>query len=148
MTNQACFDSLSLDLPFMDEAHEQLVRLLTIVDEADDAHLPAAWRDLVECTAQGFASEDRWMNDTCYATRKDHQIQHRVVLEVMRDGVTQAEEGRLLHVRQMAWQLRDWYHKHVQTMDAALALHLRGKRFDPANGGSGPRRSVVAPVRA
>ena len=148
MTDPDRFDPLSLDLPFMDEAHEQLMRLLAIVDEADDLHLAAAWRDLVQFTAQEFACEDRWMNDTGYATRKDHQIQHRVVLEVMRDSITQAAQGRLLHVRQMAWQLRDWYHKHVQTMDAALALHLRGRRFDPANGGSGPRRSSVAAARA
>ncbi|MEJ8812180.1 hemerythrin [Variovorax ureilyticus] len=148
MTDPLRFDSLCLDLPFMDEAHEQLMRLLAIVEEADDAHLPAAWRDLVECIAQGFAREDRWMNDTGYASRRDHQVQHRVVLEVLRDGITQVAEGRLLHVRQMAWQLRDWYRKHVQTMDAALALHLRGRRFDPANGGSGPSRSSVASARA
>ena len=47
--------------------------------------------------------------------------------------LVQADEGQLLQVRQMAWQFRDWYHKHVQSMDAALALHLRGARFEPAN---------------
>ncbi|MBO9514069.1 MAG: hemerythrin [Variovorax sp.] len=138
------FDPLSLDLPFMDEAHDELMRLLAIIDGTDDAHLPAAWRDLVECAALRFAHEDQWMDATGYATRRDHQIQHRVVLEVMREALAQASAGPAAHVRQMAWQFRDWYHKHVQTLDAALALHLRGRRFDPANGTLGPRRDSTA----
>ena len=73
------------------------------------------------------------MRSTGHASRKDHAIQHRLVLEVMREGALQSGEGRLLQVREMARQLRGWYEKHVQTMDAALALHLRSARFEPAH---------------
>jgi hemerythrin-like metal-binding protein len=121
-----------LDLPFMDQARKEFIALLDLVDEADNTQLPSAWRNLVECAAEHFAREDIWMRTTGYASHKDHAIQHRVVLSVMREGVLQAEEGRLLQVRDMARQLRDWYAKHVQTMDAALALHLRSARFVPA----------------
>lgn len=136
--------ALSLDLPFMDQAHEQFTALLKRVDEAGDAELPAAWRQVVALAAASFACEDQWMQSTGFSSRKDHTLQHRVVLEVMREGIVQADEGQRLQVRQMAWQFRDWYHKHVQTMDAALALHLRGVRFDPANGPAQPARSEVA----
>ena len=125
--------ALSLNLPFMDRVREEFIVLLTEVDEADDARLPSAWRDLVECAAENFAQEDAWMRATGHASRKDHAIQHRVVLEVMREGALQSGEGRLLQVREMASQLRGWYEKHVQTMDAALALHLRSARFEPAH---------------
>ncbi len=124
---------LALDLPFMDQARKQFFGLLALVDEADNAQLQSSWRNLVECAAENFAREDIWMRTTGYASRKAHAIQHRVVLEVMREGALQAEEGRLLQVREMAQQLRDWYVKHVQAMDAALAFHLRSVRFDPAN---------------
>lgn len=124
--------ALSLDLPFMDQACKEFFGLLALVDQADNAQLPSAWRDLVDCAAKNFAREDIWMRTTGHASRKEHAIQHRVVLSVMREGALQAEEGRLLQVREMAHQLRDWYVKHVQTMDAALALHLRGARFEPA----------------
>jgi hemerythrin-like metal-binding protein len=136
--------ALSLDLPFMDQAHEQFTALLKCADDADDAQLPAAWRAVVELTAENFAHEDEWMQSTRFSSRKDHTLQHRVVLEVMREGIAQADQGRLLEVRQMAWQFRDWYHKHVQTMDAALALHLRGMRFEPANGVDEPSGVVAA----
>jgi hemerythrin len=117
----------------MDRAREEFIGLLTLVDKADNGRLPSAWRDLVDCAAENFAREDVWMRASGHASQKDHTLQHRVVLEVMREGALQAGEGRLLQVREMARQLRDWYEKHVQTMDAALAHHLRGARFDPAN---------------
>ena len=34
----------------------------------------------------------------------------------------------------MASELADWFPKHAQTMDAALALHLRGIEFDFVTG--------------
>lgn len=132
MADLDCSGALSLDLPFMDRAREEFIRLLARVDEADNARLPSAWNELVEYAAESFAREDVWMRATGHASRNDHAIQHRVVLSVMREGALQAGEGRLLQVREMARQLRDWYVKHVQTMDAALALHLRGARFEPA----------------
>jgi len=116
---------------------------LAIADEADDACLPAAWRDLVARAAETFAQEDLWMQSTGFSSRKGHMLQHRVVLEVMREGIVQADEGCLLQVRQMLWQLRDWFGKHVQTADAALALHLRGARFDPSNASAGPTCSAT-----
>ena len=133
--------ALRLGLPFMDRACEAFTELLARVDDADDARLQAAWRDLVDFAAESFAREDVWMRATGHASRKDHEIQHRVVLSVMREGALQAGEGKLLQVREMARQLRGWYEKHVQTMDAALALHLRGARFQPAIADPRPKPS-------
>ncbi|VTU36208.1 cation-binding hemerythrin HHE family protein [Variovorax sp. PBS-H4] len=130
MAASAPSEALALHLPFMDDACGEFIDLLTRVDEADNARLPSAWRDLVACAAENFAREDVWMRASGHAARKDHEIQHRVVLGVMREGALQAEEGRLLQVREMARQLRGWYEKHVQTMDAALALHLRSARIE------------------
>ena len=137
-------DALSLGLPFMDRAREGFIDLLTRVDQADNARLPAAWRDLVAYAEESFAREDVWLRTTAHASRKGHAIQHRVVLGVMREGALQAEEGRLLQVREMARQLRGWYEKHVQTLDAALALHLRGARFKPES--PDVRSTNAAPV--
>ena len=134
MANTDCPGALSLELPFMDQAHAEFTGLLQRVDQADDAQLPDAWRDVVAVAEKRFAIEDGWMHDTAFASRRGHALQHRVVLEVMRDGIRQAREGRLPQVRQMAAQFSDWYHKHVQSLDAALALHLRGRGFDPAGG--------------
>ena len=124
--------ALRLELPFMHRACEAFIRLLARVDDADDTRLLAAWRDLVDFAAESFAREDVWMRTTGFSSRREHAVQHGVVLEVMREGVLQAAQGKLSQVREMARQLRDWYGKHVQSMDAALAFHLRGGRFAPA----------------
>ncbi|PSL85065.1 hemerythrin [Variovorax sp. WS11] len=101
-------EALSLGLPFGARARE-VHRLLTSVDDADNARLPSAWQDLALCAAENFAREDVWMRATGHASQKDHEIQHRVVLGVMREGALQAGEGKLLQVREMARQRRDWY---------------------------------------
>ncbi len=137
-------DALVLDLPFMDRENQAFVKLIERVDVADDAQLALAWSDLVACTTNHFAREDLWMQSSGFASRKDHIVQHRVVLEVMREGLVHARERRFLQVREMARQLRSWYVKHVQTMDAALALHLRGRRFDPATSATSPACAAFA----
>jgi hemerythrin-like metal-binding protein len=135
---------LSHDLPFFDRAHQEFVRLLARVQLADDAEVEPAWRHLVDYAAVLFGREDRYMQQTRFASREAHGIQHRVVLVVMREGLAQAEEGKLLQVREMANQLAGWYVHHVRTMDAAFALHLRGAGVDGETGAIAAQSRVPA----
>ena len=61
-------------------------------------------------------------------------MQHKVVLSVMREGAVLGAGGDLLAIRQMARELAIWFPQHAQSMDAALALHLRRAGFDPTTG--------------
>jgi hemerythrin len=65
-------------------------------------------------------------------------MQHKVVLNVLREGMALARDGDLQAVRDMAGELAVWFAKHTQTLDAALALHMR----------SVPDRQVISPRRA
>ena len=127
-------ESLSLELPAMDETHQEFVALLARVETADDAHLVAAWRALVDHTAGHFGREDVWMRSTGFSSANCHTVQHRVVLEVMCEGLVQGLKGQNEAIRQMARELAVWFVQHAQTMDAALALHLRSVGFDAASG--------------
>lgn len=127
-------DALALDLPAMDETHREFVDLLAIVESASDATLLAHWRTLVDHTDDHFSREDQWMRSTRFSTGNCHSVQHQVVLQVMREGINQALAGDLLAIRQMARELAIWFPQHAQTMDAALALHLRGIGYDPVSG--------------
>lgn len=137
-------DAISLGLPFMDQARGRFARLLAQVEEAANAALPAAWRDLLAYAAELFACEDIWMRASGFAARKDHAAQHRVVLEVMREGAVHAAGGRLAQLREMARQLRDWHEAHGRTMDAPLARHLRERRAGRGNIAARPRASHAA----
>lgn len=127
-------DALDLNLEAMDHTHREFVDLLAAVDGADDAHVLEAWEALVEHTGHHFAQEDAWMASTRFASGNCHAMQHRVVLQVMREGTARARQGNLQVLRVMASELALWFPQHAQSMDAALALHLRRVGFDPATG--------------
>ncbi|MDW5441024.1 hemerythrin domain-containing protein [Polaromonas sp. SM01] len=127
-------DALSLDLPLMDDTHREFVALLAIVQSAADAQLPAAWQHLIDHTDAHFGQEDRWMAATRFASANCHSLQHKVVLQVMREGAAQAADGKLGAVRTLASELALWFPQHAQSLDAALALHLRRAGYDPLTG--------------
>ena len=127
-------DALNLDLPLMDDTHREFVDLLAVVAQADDSQLQSAWQALVDHTEQHFGQEDAWMASTRFASGNCHSMQHRVVLQVMREGAARAAQGDLQVLRVMASELALWFPQHAQSMDAALALHLRRVGFDPATG--------------
>ena len=127
-------DALSLDMPAMDAGLKTFVTLLDLAHEASDASLVDRWRDLLTHTARIFEREDRWMHTTRFSSDHIHSTQHKVVLQVMREGLAAGESGELATIRKMAGELGQWFANHSQSMDAALALHLRKTGYDPATG--------------
>lgn len=140
-------EALALGVPTMDATHQEFVDLLATVELAADADLLAAWNALVEHTEGHFAQEDRWMHSTGFAVDNCHSLQHRVILEVMRDGAVRAVAGELHVVRGMAGELAAWFTHHAQTMDAALAQHLATVNFDIESGAMiAPHSLPAAPI--
>ncbi|QDL55124.1 hemerythrin domain-containing protein [Rhodoferax aquaticus] len=127
-------DALSLNLPLMDDVHHEFIDLLAVVAQAPDAELVTAWSTLIDHTEAHFAGEDRWMEQTGFSSSNCHSSQHKVILQIMREGLQRGRQGELDVVRQMAFELGMWFAHHAQSMDAALALHLRNVGFDPATG--------------
>jgi hemerythrin-like metal-binding protein len=127
-------DALSLQMPVMDRTHVEFVDLLAAVEHSDDTQLTARWAALVAHTAEHFAQEDAWMAATGFAPDNCHATQHKVVLQVLREGLQAGEAGQLQVIRQMASELALWFPQHAQTMDAALALHMKSLGHDPETG--------------
>lgn len=126
--------TLALDMPLMDDTHEKFITLLGVAVQAPDDSLLSHWALLIDHTQDHFDREDQWMADTGFAEGNCHATQHSVILQVMREGGKRGLLGELDLVRQMAYELGLWFAKHVQSMDAALALHLRSAGFDPVTG--------------
>lgn len=126
--------TLGLDMPVMDDTHEACIALLADVVLAPDATLLARWAELIDHTQEHFDREDAWMAATGFASENCHTTQHSVILQVMREGGKRGLMGELDLVRQMAHELGLWLANHIQSMDAALALHLRSAGFDPVTG--------------
>ncbi|MCU0924536.1 MAG: hemerythrin [Hydrogenophaga sp.] len=135
-------EALRLDFAPMDTAHRTLVVLLAQAQAASDEALPPAWSALLTHTEHQFGEEDAWMRQTGFASASNHLLQHRVVLNLLREGEVMARSGQLAPVREMANELAAWFIKHTQSMDAALALHMR-RQAPPAD----PRRDGVNHVK-
>lgn len=127
-------EALALELPAMDDTHREFVDLLAAVNGAADDSLLTHWSALVEHTDDHFTREDRWMQATRFASSNCHSMQHKVVLQILREGLRRGQAGELAVVRQMAQELVVWFPHHAQAMDASLALHLRSVGFDTATG--------------
>ena len=127
-------DALALELPAMDDTHREFVDLLAAVNTATDESLLAHWAALIKHTDDHFGREDAWMQATRFASSNCHTMQHQVVLQVMREGGKRGAAGELAVVRQMADELAIWFPHHAQSMDAALALHLRSVGYDEQTG--------------
>lgn len=137
-------EALELGLSFMDDTHREFVDLLARAEACGDAQLPAVWDELVRHTEAHFGQEDAWMQATGFAASNCHSVQHRVVLQVLREGAALAAQGNLAPARQMTRELAAWFPQHAQSMDAALALHLRSVGFDPATGGVAQPQALPA----
>ena len=135
-------DALRLDYPPMDDVHHAFVDLLALAQTAPDEALPQAWSAVLDHTVLHFGSEDEWMRHTRFAAADNHIMQHKVVLNVMREGLALARAGDLKAVRDMAGELAVWFAKHTQSLDAALALHMRGAGAEPP-----PRRAATRGAR-
>jgi hemerythrin-like metal-binding protein len=137
-------DGLRLGLPVMDDTHEEFVELLACAESADDAALPALWNTLIAHTAEHFGREDEWMLATGFALGNCHMSQHQSVMQVLRLGAAEAAQGRLEPIRKMIGELAVWFPHHAQTMDSALALHLRGVGYDLDTGEVGIPEALPA----
>jgi len=141
-------NALVLDLAEMDHTHHEFVDLLALVETAPDDSVVRHWAELITHTEAHFGQEDAWMRDTGFSSSNCHSLQHKVVLQVMREGLRNGHEGKLDVVREMARELAAWFPAHAQSMDAALALHLRGIGYDPSTGQvSMPQALPAAPIQ-
>jgi hemerythrin-like metal-binding protein len=117
--------ALVLDFEPIDTLHHTFVDLLAQAQQAPDNALPQAWVALLTHTVAQFEWEDDCMQRSGFSSASSHSLQHRVVLNLLRQGQALARTGQLAAVREMAFELAAWFAKHTQTQDAALALHMR-----------------------
>lgn len=92
-------EALVLNVPIMDETHREFVDLLTEVENAADEALLPLWQALISHTEAHFGQEDRWMQATGFAADNCHSTQHKVVLDIMREGAKCCAEGDCSMVR-------------------------------------------------
>jgi len=107
----------------MDAIHREFHELLGALGEPGDQgeKLLALHEHLLRHCSQ----EERWMIDSGFAACACHAREHETLLEVISEVRRRFDAGDSEIVTSLAEELPRWFEQHANTMDAALAVHLR-----------------------
>lgn len=136
MTTLAWRPEFELRQPRMDRTHLEFVELLAAAEAAGaGAATDAALQALLDHTVAHFEQEERWMAQLGFAPENCHSMQHQSVLQVLREVARRhGQEPDPELVRQLVAALAEWFPIHATMMDAALAMTMDERGFDPATG--------------
>ena len=117
----------------MDAIHREFHDLLTALEEPGDQgeKLLALHEHLLRHCSQ----EERWMVDSNFPACACHAREHETLLEVISEVRRRFDAGDSDIVVSLAEELPRWFEHHANTMDAALAVHLRECGERPARHG-------------
>ena len=131
-------DSMAMKLEPMDRTHREFVEYLALLEQTLDEDLdllPSRYEAFLAHTEAHFAQEERWMASAGFAVENCHAVQHRHVLDVLREVKTVVgTTGDAQILRRLLAELGTWFTAHATMMDQALADTLAQLGFDPATG--------------
>ena len=109
----------------MDEVHREFHDLLLALQQPGDEgeKLLALHEHLLRHCSQ----EERWMRESSFPACECHQREHEMLLEVVAEVRRRFDAGDSEIVARLSEELPQWFEVHANSMDAALAVHLREK---------------------
>ncbi|MEN2386041.1 hemerythrin domain-containing protein [Comamonas sp. A7-5] len=113
----------------MDELHEEFVKLIALLQTAEDSELPSLLQAMESHLQHHFAEEDQWMLNTGFPPRDCHIDEHAAVLKSVAEVRVKLAEGNILLCRDLTKALVDWFPGHATHLDSALAHWLSKQRF-------------------
>jgi len=148
MTTLTWQPEFALQQPRMDRTHVEFVDLLAAAEAAAPGPATdAALRELLAHTEAHFEQEEGWMAQLGFADENCHALQHQSVLQVLREVVRRhglAPDAAL--VGHLVAALAEWFPVHATMMDAALAMTMVERGFDPDTGALRHPRPADAPA--
>jgi hemerythrin len=109
----------------MDELHREFRDLLVGLASPDGGDHGALLLKLHEHLLQHCAIEEGWMKGSDFPSCACHRQEHEMLLEVVSEVRRRFDAGDVEVVQRLAEELPRWFEIHANTMDAALAFHLR-----------------------
>ena len=115
----------------IDEVHEEFVGLVGRLQSAADAELPALLAEFTRHCEEHFEMENRWMVETSFPPRDCHIDEHAAVLTSVREVDEMFGRGEIGTdvVRDLVEHLADWFPRHADQLDSALAHWMSKERL-------------------
>ncbi|ALG67417.1 bacteriohemerythrin [Beggiatoa leptomitoformis] len=119
-------DSYFLDLPLLDETHQEFVALVNKVHDASNAEFKALFAELLQHTQAHFDKENALMIESKFSQLGEHNAEHQRVLNELKQFQQRVDKGMISFGRAyIKDRLPDWFALHTKTMDSALAMYLQ-----------------------
>lgn len=117
---------LSVGIARMDETHREFIDLVNQLGMASDTQFHALFKMLLEHTVQHFKHENIAMEKSGFPPIIIHRNEHFRVLDKLKLLLLEIENGELDLARAFVCKyLPRWFPLHAETMDRALANHLK-----------------------
>ncbi len=108
----------------MDATHREFVALVRAMQTGPEAGLAGLLADFEAHARRHFEEEDRWMLETGFPPRECHMDEHAAVLRSVVEVREVVARGEFDQVRRLADALADWFPRHADWLDSALAHWL------------------------
>ena len=123
-------DTLLLGFAAMDNDHREFVAALHTLQAAGADSVATCLDAFTAQARRHFAAEDAWMTETAFPPRQCHIDEHAAVLKSLDEVRALVALGRVGHVPSLAAALADWFPRHAQHLDSALATWLCKQRWN------------------
>ncbi len=123
-------DALLLGFAAMDEEHRDFVAALQALQAAGPETVAARLDEFIAHARRHFAAEDAWMNDTGFPPRQCHVDEHAAVLKSLDEVRALVAQGQTGHLPSLVAALADWFPRHAQHLDSALATWMCKQRWN------------------
>lgn len=114
-------DQFLLGYAPIDEVHEEFVDLIGQMQRGPDAALPALLAAFAAHLRRHFEMENEWMVTTEFPPRDCHMDEHAAVMASVEEVQVLLAQGEVAICRDLVEQLAQWFPKHADQLDSALA---------------------------
>jgi hemerythrin len=122
-------DTLLLGDPEMDAVHEEFVAWIARLTHAQPAEVADVLSSLESHATSHFEMEDTWMRETDFPPRQCHTDEHAAVLLSIAGVRKRVATGDVAVAYDLAQALGDWFPKHADYLDSALAHWMCKRRW-------------------
>lgn len=120
-------DNFLLGYTPIDEVHHEFVDLTGQMQRAEDTALPALLDRFAVHLRHHFETENEWMLSTDFPPRQCHMDEHAAVMQSVEEVQALLASGDVEICRDLVEQLAQWFPKHADQLDSALAHWMFSK---------------------
>lgn len=118
-------DTLRLNIPSMDETHDEFLEILKRVKAADKTDFLALFDTMIEHTKEHFAFEEDMMQTYNFYGQQEHRDEHTNLLDEMQYFYKKAQRMPVLGHSYINDYALEKFTRHIINIDSQFAMFLK-----------------------